>query len=150
MSGKPAFVYHGSPYRLDRIEPQQASGGSASDSMCAIYAGERFEDVIPFALPIRWYPDCPGGKRSFSCEGGKTRLIYGSLNPDGVGYVYRLRSDTFRKIDDWQWVSETPCDPVEVTEIRVRDWLHTVEFSQEAAEINEKLYRSAKREGMLP
>lgn len=36
----------------------------------AIYAAETMDEVIPFALPIRWYPDNPSGKRAFECENG--------------------------------------------------------------------------------
>ena len=140
MNAKPEYVYHGSQYKFDVLIPQQASGLSERESMRAIYAAETIGEVIPFALPIRWYPDTPDGKRAFECEGGKTKLIYGSLNPNGIGYVYKLKSDTFRKIDGWQWVSEDTCLPVETIEIKVQDYLHTVEFSSEAEEINRKLY----------
>ena len=57
---------------------------------------------------------------------------------DSVNYVPRTRSS--RKIDQWQWVSEVACVPVEVIEIKVQDYLHTVEFSKEAEEINKALY----------
>ena len=142
MDTKPQYLYHGSQYKLDVLEPQPAQGACDQESMLAIYAAQTVEEVVPFALPIRWYPDSPDGKRSFECDSGRTRLIYGSLNPDGVGYVYKLKSDNFRKIDQWQWISETACAPVEVIEIKVRDYLHTVEFSKEAEEINKVLYGS--------
>ena len=108
--------------------------------MLSIYAAETIKEVIPFALPIRWYPDTPDGKRAFECDGGKTKLIYGSLDPNGVGYIYKVKADTFKKIDQWQWVSENPCVPVEVIEIKVKDYLYTVEFTKEAEEINKALY----------
>ena len=105
-----------------------------------VHAAETIEEVIPCALPIRWYPDNPDGKRAFECDSGKTKLIYGSLDPNGVGYIYKVKADTFQKMDQWQWVSEAACVPVEVVEIKVRDYLHTVEFSKEAKEINKVLY----------
>lgn len=140
MNTKPQYLYHGSQYRFDILKPQPAHGACEQESMLAIYAAETFKEVVPFALPIRWYPDAPGGRRSFECDGGITKLIYGSLDPNGVGYVYKVKSDTFRKIDQWQWVSEVACAPVEVVEISVQDYLHTVVFSEEAEEINKKLY----------
>ena len=140
MDIKPEYLYHGSQYRFNVLEPQPAHGICERESMLAIYAAETMEDVVPFALPIRWYPDTPNGKRSFECEDGKTKLIYGSLNPNGVGYIYKVKADTFRKIDQWQWVSEAACVPVEVVEIKVQDYWHTVEFSKEAEEINKSLY----------
>ena len=140
MNTKPEYLYHGSQYLFDILKPQQASGQCRQESLCAIYAAETPGEVIPFALPIRWHPDSPEGKRSFTCKDGKTKLLYGSLNPDGVGYLYRLRSDTFEKIDSWQWISTLECVPVEITEISVRDYLHTIEFSREAAEIQKLLF----------
>lgn len=140
MNAKPQYLYHGSQYRFDVLEPQPAHGACERESMFAIYAAETMEEVIPFALPIRWYPDNPDGKRAFECSDGKTKLIYGSLNPNGVGYIYKVKADTFQKIDQWQWVSEAACVPVEVVEIKVQDYLHTVEFSEEAEEINKALY----------
>lgn len=140
MNTKPQYLYHGSQYRFDVLEPQPAHGACERESMLAIYAAETLEEVVPFALPIRWYPDTPDGKRTFECNGGNTKLIYGSLNPNGVGYIYKVKADSFRKIDQWQWISETACVPVEMIEIKVQDYLHTVEFSKEAEEINKTLY----------
>ena len=82
---KPQYVYHGSQYLFDVVRPQQACGANAQESQKAIYAAQTIEEVIPFALPIRWYPDDPTGKRAFSCNDGKTFIEYGSLDPNGVG-----------------------------------------------------------------
>lgn len=140
MSIAPQYLYHGSQYKFDVIIPQQADGACERESRLAIYAAETIEEVIPFALPIRWYPDTPDGKRAFECENGRVRLVYGSLNPNGIGYVYKIKADTFKKIDQWQWVSEKTCIPVEIVEIQVKDYLHIVEFSKKAAKINKELY----------
>ena len=137
---KPQFLYHGSQYKLGIIKPQQACGASAQESLMAIYAADSIEKVISFALPIRWYPDDPSGRRDMECSNGKTRIKYGTLNPEGIGYVYKLKADTFELVDDWQWVSKESCEPVEAIEIKVKDYLHTVEFSQEAEEVNWEIY----------
>lgn len=140
MNTKPDYLYHGSQYLFDVLKPQQANGQYEAESLLAIYAAESLREVIPFALPIRWYPDSPDGKRAFTCEGGRTKLLYGSLDPDGIGYIYKVKSECFEKIDEWQWISTRECIPVEVTEIKVRDYLHTVEFSEEAAAIQQRLF----------
>lgn len=137
---KPLYLYHGSQYYLEKIVPRPANGACEKESLLAIYAAETLEEVIPFALPIRWYPDNPTGKKAFNCSDGRTELIYGSLDPDGVGYVYKLRADTFEKIDEWQWVSQVEVVPEEVLQIKVRDYLETVSFSEEALRIQEELY----------
>lgn len=141
--GKPAYLYHGSQYLFDRVKPHAASGECDQESRMAVYAAETIREVIPFALPIRWYPDNPAGKRSFSCRDGKTELIYGSLNPDGVGYVYKMKAESFVKIDNWQWISEQEIVPVEIIRINVRDYWETVAFSEEARRINTVLYGEA-------
>ena len=137
---KPQYVYHGSQYLFDVVHPYQAQGANTQESQNAIYAAETIDEVIPFALPIRWYPDDPTGQRAFSCENGKTFIEYGSLDPDGVGYVYKLRADTFEKIDAWQWISKSEVVPVEVICIQVRNYIDTVSFSDKALEIQTKLF----------
>jgi hypothetical protein len=89
---KPDFLYHGSQYLFETLIPKQAKDNSEIGSQYAIYACEHFNSVIPFALPIRWYPDNPAGKRSFSCHQDKTLIEYGSINPNGFGYVYKIRT----------------------------------------------------------
>lgn len=137
---KPQYVYHGSQYLFDVVRPQQACGVNENESQNAIYAAKTIEEIIPFALPIRWYPDDPTGKRSFSCENGKVFIEYGSLNPNGVGYIYKLRSDSFEKLDDWQWISKVDVVPDEVICIKVKDYIHTVSFSEAAKEIQRNLF----------
>lgn len=140
MADKPEYLYHGSQYKLDMLLPQQAAGGRGIDSMTAIYAAGTIDEVIPFALPIRWYPDSPEGRRDFECRDGKVLLKYGSLDPGGMGYVYKVRADSFVKIDTWQWVSRERCQPVEVLEIKVADYLDRVLFSEEAEKIRQRLF----------
>ena len=138
---KPQYVYHGSQYLFDVVRPQQACGANAQESQKAIYAAQTIEEVIPFALPIRWYPDDPTGKRTFSCNDGKTFIEYGSLDPNGVGYVYKLKADTFEKLDEWQWISISDVIPDEIIYIRVKDYMNTVSFSEKAMEIQNQLFK---------
>lgn len=137
---KPQYLYHGSPYLLEKLIPQPAAGANGKESLLAIYAAGSIREVIPFALPIRWYPDNPDGRRDFRCRDGKTEVLCGTLNPDGTGYVYRVKSDCFVKIDGWQWVSETGVIPEEVMGIRVRDYWDTVSFSEQAARMQEEVW----------
>ncbi len=129
---KPMYLFHGSTMRFDRLEPQQAHGACEKESLMAIYAAESLQEVIPFALPLRWYPDEPGGKRSFTCDAGRTYVEYGYVDINRDGYVYRVKADTFKKIDEWQWVSEEAVEPLEVLAIPGKKMLHTVTFSEEA------------------
>ncbi len=137
---KPMYLFHGSTMKFERLEPRKANGECEIESMTAIYAAESMREVIPFALPIRWYPDEPGGKKKFTCDAGKTHVEYGFVDPNRDGYVYRVKSDTFRKIDEWQWVSEEPVEPLEVRAIPAEKMLHTVTFSKEARKIQNKMF----------
>lgn len=137
---KPMYLFHGSTMRFDRLEPRQAHGECEKESMRGIYAAESLRDVIPFALPLRWYPDSPEGKKAFSCDAGKTYVEYGFIDPNRDGYVYRVKPDTFHKIDEWEWVSEEPVESLEVKVIPGKEMLHTVSFSEEAKRIQDKMF----------
>ena len=139
---KPDFLYHGSQYLFEALIPNQAKDNTKIGSQFAIYACEDFDSVIPFALPIRWYPDNPTGKRSFSCHKDKVLIEYGSIAPNGFGYVYKISSEHFEKIDDWQWIATKETQTINVTKIKVQDYWHNISFSDEALETNKLLYPS--------
>ena len=46
----------------------------------------------------------------------------------------------FELVDEWQWVSKAPVKPIEVIEISVKDYWHTISFSEEAKIIQRELY----------
>jgi hypothetical protein len=140
MSEKPDRLYHGSQYRFDIVKPRQANGQCEAEAQMGIYAAATMEEVIPFAMPFRWYPDSPEGKLSFDSDGIRSFLRYGSIDPEGKGYIYVLPSDSFELVDGWEWVSRTEVRPIEVIEIRVKDYWDTITFSEEAEKIQRKLY----------
>ncbi len=67
-------------------------------------------------------------------------LIIGTYDENGVPNVYVLPSESFELVDEWQWVSEVPVKPIEVVEISVKDYWHTIIFSDEARDIQRELY----------
>ena len=140
MKDKPKVLYHGSKYFCDIVKPQQAYGTCEAESKLGIYAVATKDEAIPFALAFRWYPDEPGGKLSFNTDGIKSYLQYGSINPNGKGYIYVLPSDTFELVNEWEWVSSVEVKPIEVIEISVKDYMETITFSEEARKIQEELY----------
>ena len=140
MKEKPKVLYHGSKYRFDIVKPHQANGTCETDSKMGIYAVATKDEAVPFALPFRWYPDEPGGKLLFNTDGKKSYLQYGSINPNGKGYIYVLPSDTFELVNEWEWVSSVEVKPIEVIEICVKDYMNTITFSEEANIIQEELY----------
>ena len=140
MKDKPKFLYHGSQYYFDIVKPQQAHGSCEAESKMGIYAVATKDEAIPFALPFRWYPDEPGGKLLFNTDGKRSCLEYGSIDPNGKGYIYVLPSDTFELVNEWEWVSSVEVKPIEIIEIRVKDHMDTITFSEEAKKIQEKIY----------
>ena len=140
MKNKPKVVYHCSQYLYDIIIPQKANGQCEAESQIGIYTAATMEEAIPFALPFRYYPDEPGGRLSRDTDGIKSYLRYGSIDPNGKGYVYVLPSESFELVDEWQWVSKVPVKPIEVIEILVKDYWHTISFSEEAKIIQQELY----------
>lgn len=138
----PEFLYHGSPYLFDIVKPCPASGTCEAESQTASYAARTVREIIPFTLPICSYLDklTEKRKRVFSCKDGRTQLIYGSLDPDGVGYIYKLKADSFCPLDEWQRISIQECVPVNVTKINVADYWDTITFSEDAKKIETELY----------
>lgn len=143
---KPKYLYHGSQYKFNIVKPMQASGNSQDESLKAIYTYDKFEHAIPFALPIRWYPDNPDGVRIFTTDSGRTYIEYGTVDPNAIGYIYKLPSDSFYKIINNQWVSESDVIPVKVYEIKVSDYWDTIKFSSEAEIIQRELYGDFDRQ----
>ena len=84
---KPEVVYHGSQYLFDVVKPMQAHGECEAEAQTGIYAAATKEEVIPFAMPFRWYPDSPEGKLRFDSDGINSFLQYGSIDPNGKGYI---------------------------------------------------------------
>jgi hypothetical protein len=140
---KPEFLYHGSQYILENLIPKQAKDASKTGSQLGIYACEYPEEVIRFAIPIRWYPDNPTGRRLWSClSEGRLVIEYGSIDPYGIGYIYKISSENFDKIDNWQWMSTKETPIIEATKIKVEDYWHLILFSEEALRVNKFLYPS--------
>ena len=140
MKDKPKVVYHGSQHLFDVLIPRQAKGQCEAGSQIGIYAATTMEETIPFALPFRYYPDEPGGKLSRDSDGINSYLRYGSIDPHGKGYVYVLPAESFELVDEWQWVSKVPVKPIDVVEILVEDYWHTITFSEDAKKIQQRLY----------
>jgi len=140
---KPVNLYHGSQYKLTSLLPRKAEDLTEIGSQLGIYAAETIDEVIRFAMPIRWYPDDPTGKKSWSFL-SESRLVIelGTIDPYGVGYIYRVSSENFNKIDDWQWLATSEVLVVDVTEIKVVDYWYLILFSEVALQANQLLYPS--------
>ena len=123
------FLYHGSRFLEEILKPNQATGiGSEKDSLCAIYASQDRNFVIPFALSII-------ADESNSCvwelsfEDGNPKIIIkiGKLDTSEVGYLYKVPVSSFEQIDEYQWISHKPVKPIEYEIIDPKEYLHWIE-----------------------
>lgn len=134
---KPKYLYHGSQYKLDIIKPHTASGlKEENGTEFGIYAYENIKMTIPFTLAIKTYDN---GNKSFSVDDdtGIITIYAGILDENAKGYIYKLKSETFEKIDDKQWLSKTIVIPDEVIEVNAKDYMNLVEFKGSSKEIRQ-------------
>ena len=122
------FLYHDSRFLEEILKPSQTTGiGSVKDSLCAIYASQDRNFAIPFALWIMT-------DKSNSCvwelsfEDGNPKIIIktGKLDTSKVGYLYKVPKDTFKQIDEYQWVSYKLVKPIDYEIIDPREYLHWI------------------------
>lgn len=126
---KPPFLYHGSQSSVDIIKPEQTHGEvKEDDRLCAVYASHNRRFAITAALPI--LPDPKKGLSwglRFEGEEPRVKIIKGWLHPSQAGYLYRVPSDAFNKIDEYRWVSSLPVTPLDCEIIHPWDYLHWFE-----------------------
>lgn len=127
--GKADFLYHGSKVDVDILIPHKAYGlPEELGTEYGVYAYESFEMARRFALPIK---PLPNGTMAiyFDDSTGKVSIKAGILDRDSIGYVYKVRSDTFAKIDDHQWISTCAVVPLEKTVVYTTDLWDEISFT---------------------
>jgi hypothetical protein len=125
---KPAFLYHGSKVEVDILIPHKAYGlPEELGTEYGVYALESFEMARRFALLIK---PLPNGTMAinFDDSTGKVTIKAGTLDRDSIGYVYKVPSDTFVKIDDHQWISICDVVPLEKTVVNTDDLWSEISF----------------------
>ena len=124
---KPKYLYHGSTQKLSIIQPHQAAGlPEENGNLNGVYAYESFDMARRFAMPI----EKVDGRLSviFEEETGRIILNKGIVHKTDVGYVHKVLSDTFEKIDQWQWFSRASVAVEEVIEVRTADIWNYIDF----------------------
>ena len=124
---KPRFLYHGSTRRLSRLEPQPADGlPEENGGETAVYAYETPEACKPFAL--HYLPD-EAGKLSLWIDDvtHRVRMSAGRVDWERDGWIYKLPAETFTRLDECQWVSYAPVEPLEAIPFRAEDYREMVE-----------------------
>ena len=123
---KPNYLYHGSPEKLDRIEPRPARGvGPEKDRLNAVYATHIQNLAIAFSLPF-----VPNENNNLSLQVSlqaaepEIHLEAGSLDMARSGFLYTVPSASFEQLDDEQWVSYSSVEPCDKVRINPKDFLH--------------------------
>lgn len=123
---KPRYLYHGSPEKLDRIEPRLAQGvGPGKDRLNAVYATHIQNLAIVFSLPF-----VPNENNNLSfqvslqADEPEIHLEAGSLDMARSGFLYTVSSVSFEQIDDEQWISYSSVEPCDKIRVNPKDFLH--------------------------
>jgi hypothetical protein len=112
------YLYHGSKVLLKSIDPREAFGfGGAADCKNAVYAVEDINLAIPFAFTLKNLSNESIFKIDTQVNPPIVTLVDCDLNWDKCGYVYKLASDNFEKIDNHQWISSVSIKPIEIIRI---------------------------------
>lgn len=123
---KPPHLYHGSPQKLERIEPRPARGvGPEKDRLNAVYATHIRNLAIAFSLPF--IPNENGNlsiRISSQTDEPEIHLEAGSINWSRLGILYIVPSDSFEQLDDEQWVAYGPVEPCDKVQINPKEFLH--------------------------
>ena len=127
-------LFHGSPYKLDKIVPNQAhDSGFSEGCQLAVYATSSLDMAICFALGCT--SESENAQRIMMPElGNKMHFINCHPNYGGTGYVYVLDKKKFVHAYGTQWVCYEPLIPQKIIPISVDDYLdsHCVITGSEA------------------
>lgn len=134
-NGVPPVLYHGSPQRLERLEPRPARGvGPEHDTLTAVYATDSRNMAIAFAMS--GVPDEKGYLSwTMEMEGDGPAITYqaGCPRAGELGFVHVISPQGFNKVADHQWVCYSAVSPVSIETIRVDDYLGWVRLKDESS-----------------
>lgn len=146
LSATKQFVFHGSPHKLETLEPRQSENDGEPHGNPGVSAtpDESYELAIFMAL-VKSYKNRPlhqKGSRSsgFSISGGvdgkgdmyANRLAYAdATSPEAYGYVHVLTKKDFEHFEDREWRAYKPVEPVLVVRVTAKDFPKNVTITEE-------------------
>jgi hypothetical protein len=123
---KPKYLWHGSPNKLEILEPSNAVdlSGHPDSNQNGVYATDLKELAIEFGLIDKKYQKFA----DYSKEPVQMVLINGEIRNGKVFYLYKLLNKNFKEMPEGshQWVSLKSEKPIEVIELNVDDYKHLV------------------------
>jgi hypothetical protein len=138
MMDKPKYLYHGSRHKVDILKPQQAYGSpDEKGAEYGIYAYEDRNMVIPFSLTIQPFDN---GSMAIYVDDDTSHVTIaaGILDDDASGYIYKIPSEYFEKIDDKQWLSKKEVAPIEISVVNTKDYMCKIIFTGAAKDYRER------------
>jgi hypothetical protein len=131
---KPEFLYHGSRYKVDVLEPHQAYGSpDENGAEFGIYAYEKEEMVIPFSLTITPFDNGSMGIY-VDDDTNFVTITAGIWDETAIGYIYKVSSETFELIDNKQWLSKQAVTPLEYKVFYGQDYTNMIKLVGSALE----------------
>lgn len=126
----PKYIFHGHPSLLKKIIPRIPSVNkteSQEDTQFGIYGSVKLNGAIPYAIKIEEEYDewvgYPVANYFIPPEYDYEVAVihYGEIAEDSVGYIYVLDAATFKKSNDYQWLSTDEQIPLDIIEINYND-----------------------------
>ena len=118
------YLFHGSPYKIDVLQPRQAHDiGFESGCQEAVYATDNLDMAICFALGVEGDENY---ERTMLPEHGM-KMLFKNCHPryGQKGYIYVLNKAGFVHAMGSQWVSYGQQNPIDIIEINVDDYIQT-------------------------
>lgn len=135
------YLFHGSGFKMEKLEPRQAHSypnkndeGKIPDGEPAVFAADR-SDIAVF-MAIISPPNAQKGLRSgFTETKGQMKFRVTKETMDQIdnakGYVYVFDKDDFtQRGTSHEWVSNNPVSPVEIVEVTEKDLPDNIEVKQ--------------------
>jgi outer membrane lipoprotein-sorting protein len=135
---KPKFLYHGSRYKVEILRPQQAYGSpDEKGDEYGIYAYENKNMAVPFSLTIKPFEN---GSMAIYVDDDTSHVTIsvGTIDDNAIGYIYKVSSKSFEKLDERQWLSKEEVTPIEMTVVNTKDYMHKITFTGAAEEYRKK------------
>lgn len=122
----PKYIFHGRRKLLDKIEPQgpvRNKTRNSEDTVTAIYGSAKINGAIPYSISIESEYDEWYGTELLHYfvppehDYEVAVIEYGEIDERAIGYIYVFDASTFKKSNEYQWISTETQIPIEIIEV---------------------------------
>ncbi len=142
----PKYLFHGSPYLLKILEPQQSYDSNSNENNIAkaVFMYPVFYKCVPYALKNGFLYKKEFGEDSwFETQNRKIDYPYAVINnrdidEDATGYVYVFEKsdDMIKDLDSYQYRCFHSLTPVDVIEVKMKDCIDLFEIRNSSIKIS--------------